>query len=134
MDIGIIGGGLGGLTLARVLRVNGIDAVVYERETSRAARGQGGALDLHPPTGQRALRLAGLEAEFLAMARPEGQDMRLLDHIGTVLLQEDVPDDIALERPEVDRADLRDALLDSLRHDAVAWGREFQHATTLPGG
>jgi 2-polyprenyl-6-methoxyphenol hydroxylase-like FAD-dependent oxidoreductase len=134
MSIGIIGGGVGGLTLARVLHVNGIDPVVYEREASRDARGQGGSLDLHPPTGQRALRLAGLEAEFLAMARPEGQDMRLLDHTGTILLREDMPDDVPLERPEVDRADLRNVLLDSLPSGVVEWGREFQRAVPLPGG
>lgn len=134
MSIGIIGGGVGGLTLARVLHVNGIEPVVYEREASRTVRGQGGMLDLHPPTGQRALRLAGLEAEFLAMARPEGQDMRLLDHTGAMLLREDMPDDVALERPEVDRADLRNALLDSLPAHGVVWGREFQRADPLPGG
>lgn len=134
MDIGIIGGGVGGLTLARVLHVNGIDAVVYEREASRDARGQGGSLDLHPPTGQRALRLAGLEAEFLAMARPEGQDMRLLDHTGAILLQEDTPADAPLARPEVDRADLRNTLLDSLPDGVVRWGREFQEAVPVPGG
>lgn len=134
MDIGIVGGGVGGLTLARVLHVNGIDPVVYEREASRDARGQGGSLDLHPPTGQRALRLAGLEAEFLAMARPEGQDMRLLDHTGTILLQEDMPDDAPLARPEVDRADLRNALLDSLPAGVVRWGREFERAVPVAGG
>lgn len=134
MSIGIIGGGPGGLTLARVLHVNGVASVVYEREESRAARGQGGTLDLHPETGQRALRLAGLEAEFLAMARPEGQDFRLLDHTGTVLLREDVPDDVPLARPEVDRADLRNALLDSLPADTVVWGREFRAATPLADG
>jgi len=134
MNIGIIGGGPGGLILARVLHVNGIDAVVYERDASRSARTQGGSLDLHPETGQRALRLAGLEAEFLAIARPEGQDMRLLDHTGTLLLREDVPDDVALDRPEVDRTDLRDALLDSLPPDTVRWGHEFRRATRLPDG
>lgn len=134
MSIGIIGGGPGGLTLARVLQVHGIEAVVYEREASRAARGQGGSLDLHPPTGQRALRLAGLEAEFLAVARPEGQDMRLLDPTGAVLLQEDMPADVGLERPEVDRADLRNVLLDSLRSGTVVWGREFLRASAVAGG
>jgi 2-polyprenyl-6-methoxyphenol hydroxylase-like FAD-dependent oxidoreductase len=58
MTIAIVGAGLGGLALARVLHVNGIDAVVYERESSRGARGQGGMLDIH--SGQRALREAGL--------------------------------------------------------------------------
>jgi hypothetical protein len=30
-----------------VLHVNGIDAVVYEPESSRDVRGQGGMLDIH---------------------------------------------------------------------------------------
>lgn len=128
MTIAIVGAGLGGLALARVLHVNGIDAVVYEREPSRDARGQGGMLDLHSGTGQRALREAGLLDQFQAIARPEGQDLRLLEPDGTLLLQEDTPDDAALERPEVDRADLRDLLLDSLPEHTVRWGHAFESA------
>ncbi|MFI9047452.1 FAD-dependent oxidoreductase [Streptomyces sp. NPDC053427] len=124
MTIAIVGAGLGGLALARVLHVNGMDSVVYERESSRGARGQGGMLDIH--SGQRALREAGLIDEFYAIARGEGQDMRLLEPDGTLLLQEDTPDDAPLERPEVDRADLRNLLMDSLPEDVVRWG----HACT----
>ncbi|MGW5387527.1 FAD-dependent oxidoreductase [Nocardia sp. NPDC003963] len=126
MTITIIGAGLGGLTLARVLHLNGIDAVVYERESARDARGQGGMLDIH--SGQRALREAGLIDEFHAIARSEGQDMRLLQPDGTLLLQEDTPDDAPLARPEVDRADLRDLLLDSLPEGIVRWGYAFESA------
>ncbi|WP_328611842.1 FAD-dependent monooxygenase [Amycolatopsis sp. NBC_00345] len=128
MNITIVGAGLGGLALARVLHLNGINAVVYERESSRGARGQGGMLDLHTATGQRALREAGLIDGFHAIARGEGQDMRLLEPDGTLLLQEDTPDDAPLERPEVDRADLRDLLLDSLPEHAVRWGHAFESA------
>jgi 2-polyprenyl-6-methoxyphenol hydroxylase-like FAD-dependent oxidoreductase len=126
MTIAIIGAGLGGLALARVLHVNGIDAVVYERESSRGARGQGGMLDIH--SGQRALREAGLIDQFHAIARGEGQDMRLLEPDGTLLLQEDTPDDAPLDRPEVDRTDLRNLLLDSLPEDVVRWGHAFESA------
>ncbi|MEV6232677.1 FAD-dependent monooxygenase [Saccharopolyspora shandongensis] len=126
MTIAIVGAGLGGLALARVLHVNGIDAVVYERESSRDARGQGGMLDIH--SGQRALREAGLIDQFHAIARGEGQDMRLLEPDGTLLLQEDTPEDAPLERPEVDRADLRNLLLDSLPEHAVRWGHAFESA------
>ncbi|MFD0000186.1 FAD-dependent oxidoreductase [Nocardia sp. NPDC127526] len=126
MDIAIVGAGLGGLALARVLHVNGIDAVVYERELARDARGQGGMLDIH--SGQRALREAGLIDRFHAIARGEGQDMRLLEPDGTLLLQEDTPEDAPLARPEVDRADLRDLLLDSLPEGMVRWGRAFASA------
>ncbi|MFI8182521.1 FAD-dependent oxidoreductase [Actinacidiphila glaucinigra] len=126
MTIAIVGAGLGGLALARVLHVNGMDCVVYERESSRGARGQGGMLDIH--SGQRALREAGLIERFHAIARGEGQDMRLLEPDGTLLLQEDTPDDAPLARPEVDRADLRDLLLDSLPDDVVRWGHAFTSA------
>ncbi|MER5641033.1 FAD-dependent monooxygenase [Kitasatospora sp. NPDC002227] len=128
MTIAIVGAGLGGLALARVLHVHGITAVVYEREASRGARGQGGMLDLHTETGQRALRLAGLTEGFRAIARGAGQDMRLLEPDGTLLHQEDTPDDAPLARPEVDRADLRDLLLDSLPAGTVRWGHAFERA------
>jgi len=128
MSIAIVGAGLGGLVLARVLHMNGISAVVYEREPSPGARGQGGMLDVHAPTGQRALREAGLIDQFDAIARGEGQDLRLLEPDGTLLLQEDTPDDAPLERPEVDRADLRALLLGSLPDDTVRWGHAFESA------
>ncbi|MEU8466565.1 NAD(P)/FAD-dependent oxidoreductase [Streptomyces sp. NPDC029006] len=128
MTIAIVGAGLAGLVLARVLHMNGMDAVVYEREPSRGARGQGGMLDLHSGTGQRALREAGLIDQFHAIARPEGQDLRLLVPDGTLLLQEDTPDDSPVERPEVDRADLRNLLLDSLPAHAVRWGHAVENA------
>ena len=126
MNVAIVGAGMGGLLLARMLHVHGIDAVVYERESGRDARGQGGMLDIH--SGQTALREAGLIDGFHAIARGEGQDMRLLEPDGTLLLQEDTPDDAPLDRPEVDRADLRALLLDSLPERAVRWGRAFESA------
>ncbi|MFI9250658.1 FAD-dependent oxidoreductase [Streptomyces sp. NPDC053069] len=126
MAIAIVGAGLGGLALARVLHVNGMDSVVYEREASRSARSQGGMLDIH--SGQRALREAGLIDQFYAIARGEGQDMRLLEPDGTLLLQEDTPEGAPLERPEVDRADLRNLLLDSLPEHTVRWGHAFESA------
>ena len=126
MNIAIVGAGPGGLALARVLHVHGIDAVVYEREASRDARGQGGMLDIH--SGQEALREAGLLERFFTIARGEGQDMRLLKPDGTVLHQEDTPDDAPMSRPEVDRADLRDLLLDALPEGTVRWGHAFASA------
>lgn len=126
MTIAIVGAGLGGLALARVLHVHGIESVVHERERSRDARGQGGMLDIH--SGQRAMREAGLIDEFYAIARGEGQDMSLLEPDGTLLLRHDTPDDAPLARPEVDRADLRDLLLDSLPEGTVHWGHAFTSA------
>jgi 2-polyprenyl-6-methoxyphenol hydroxylase-like FAD-dependent oxidoreductase len=101
--IEIVGAGLGGLTLARVLGVHGIETVVYDLDASPAARHQGGMLDLHEESGQMALRAAGLFAEFQSAVLPGGDASRVLDKHGAVLL--DQPGDG--RRPEIDRGALR---------------------------
>ena len=121
MRIAIAGGGLGGLTLARILHRSGIDAVVYEREASRCTRSQGGSLDLHPESGQRALADAGLAGRFRSAARPQGEEHRVLDPAGRTLVHHRPQPGSYSGRPEIDRSALRDLLLDSLPRDAVAW-------------
>ena len=118
--IAIIGAGLGGLTAARVLHTQGIDAPVFELEASREVRTQGGMLDIHEESGQQALRAANLFDDFLKLVHRGGESMRVLDQHGTVLHEEF--DDGSLERPEVDRGQLRDLLLDSLPAGTVCWG------------
>lgn len=118
--IAIIGAGLGGLTLARVLHVHGIPATVHECEPSPDARGQGGTLDLHPAGGQRALRAAGLYDVWRDLARVEGEDLRILDRHAHVH-HEEVGE--GGTRPEIDRGVLRDLLLDALPAGTVRWGR-----------
>ena len=134
MTIAIAGGGLGGLTLARILHRHGIEAVVYEREASRSARSQGGQLDLHPESGQRALDEAGLTVRFRSQARPEGEEHRILDPAGRTLVHHKPQPGSFAGRPEIDRSDLRDLLLDSLPGDTVAWGHRLVAAAPRPGG
>jgi 2-polyprenyl-6-methoxyphenol hydroxylase-like FAD-dependent oxidoreductase len=128
----IVGAGLGGLTLARVLHVHGIPATIYEADPSEDARTQGGQLDIHPDDGQRALEAAGLTGEFRAIIHEGGEALRALDQQGTVLL--DQPDAGAAGRPEVLRGDLRRILLDSLPDDMVRWGRKVSGVRPLGGG
>ena len=134
MRIGIAGGGLGGLTLARVLHRHGIEVVVYEREANRSARSQGGMLDLHPESGQQALAEAGLTAEFRSEARPEGEEHRILDPTGRTLVHHKPQPGSFAGRPEIDRSVLRDLLLDSLPDDAVVWQHRLVAATPRPSG
>ncbi|MEU3400578.1 FAD-dependent oxidoreductase [Streptomyces filamentosus] len=130
--IAIIGGGLGGLTAARVLHVHGIEAAVFELEPSREARTQGGMLDIHEENGQKALGAAGLHDGFLKIVHEGGQAMRLLGRDGTVHVSEE--DDGTGGRPEVDRGDLRDLLLDALPDGTVRWGKKVTDVRALDGG
>ncbi|OWK45704.1 FAD-dependent oxidoreductase [Fimbriiglobus ruber] len=121
--IAIIGGGPGGLTLARILHVNGIAATVFEQEDHPLARPQGGTLDIHADSGQVALARAGLTAEFRRIARYEDQGDRLLDKTGKVLFEQQSAVDG--DRPEVDRTALREILLASLPAHGIQWSRNL---------
>lgn len=118
----IIGAGLGGLVLARVLHVHGIPSTVHEAEPSPMARTQGGLLDIRDYNGQPALEAAGLTKEFRSLILEGRQAMRLLDRAGNLLL--DVPDDGTGGNPEVQRGELRQMLLDSLPANTVHWGHK----------
>jgi 2-polyprenyl-6-methoxyphenol hydroxylase-like FAD-dependent oxidoreductase len=128
----IIGAGLGGLTLARVLHVHGIPATIYEAEPTAQSRTQGGQLDMHEHNGQVALKAAGLTDEFHAIIHAGAQASRALDPQAAVILDE--PDHGTGGRPEVLRGDLRRILLESLPAGTVQWGKKLAGVTALGDG
>lgn len=136
--IAIIGAGPGGLTLARLLHINKIPCTIYEAEASRHVRNQGGTLDLHEKAGQRALREAGLFDEFRKFSRPEGQADKLVRFDGHVYWDENQLDTSAIrqggldDRPEIDRQDLREILLDSLPDEIIHWNSKVSHIIPDP--
>ncbi|WP_030607207.1 FAD-dependent oxidoreductase [Streptomyces achromogenes] len=130
--VAVVGAGLGGLALARVLHVRGIEAALFDLDASPDARAQGGMLDIHDESGQEALRAAGLHEEFLARVHAGGQALRVLGQDGVVRLAR--PDDGTGGRPEIDRGDLRELLLGSLPAGTVRWGAKVVGARPLDGG
>lgn len=131
-SIAIVGAGLGGLVLARVLHVHGIAATVFEADASADARSQGGMLDIHENDGQLALKAAGLYDEFLDLIHPGGQATRVLDGRGELLFEQ--VDDGSGGRPEVQRGALRRLLLDSLPAGTMRWGHKLTAVSALARG
>src|ERR1700761_3252749 len=128
--IAIVGGGPGGLTLARLLQQSGAQVSVYERDQSRNARVQGSALDLHEDSGLAALEAAALIDAFWANHRPDLDRLRLTDNYGTILHDHPRRMSGAGRRPEIERGPLRDILLDSLEPGTVQWDCKLDSAET----
>jgi 2-polyprenyl-6-methoxyphenol hydroxylase-like FAD-dependent oxidoreductase len=128
--IAIVGGGPGGLTLARLLQMKGLDVRVYERDPHKDARAKGATLDLHEESGLRAIREAGLMDAFRANYRPGADKMRIMDKNARIILDDDQPDRAEASRPEIDRGPLQAILLDSLQPGTVVWDRHLLSLTS----
>jgi 2-polyprenyl-6-methoxyphenol hydroxylase-like FAD-dependent oxidoreductase len=130
MQVAIIGGGPGGLTLARLLQKKDVIVKVYERDADRYFRQQGATLDLHYDSGLKALREAGLMGEFKNSYRPGAERMTITDNNAVTHYTESHKEplqDLNSEyaRPEIDRGPLRDLLINSLNHGTIVWNSNF---------
>ncbi|AUD05827.1 FAD-dependent oxidoreductase [Spirosoma pollinicola] len=124
--IAIIGGGPGGLTLARLLQLKGATVNVYERDLNRAVRVQGTRLDLHAESGLKALEYARLTDAFKKNYIPDNDRTRVVDEHTKVFFDQhngETAGDFGDEwfRPEIARGSLRTILLDSLQPNTVVW-------------
>ncbi|MGJ1436157.1 MULTISPECIES: FAD-dependent oxidoreductase [Sphingobacterium] len=124
--VAIVGGGPGGLTLAKLLQLKGVNVTVYERDSNKEVRQQGATLDLHEESGLEALRRANLMNEFKASFRPDAGRLRVLDEQAIIKMDEhELQDKDQEDRPEIDRAPLRDILINALHEDTIVWDSQF---------
>ncbi|KAI6083890.1 FAD/NAD(P)-binding domain-containing protein [Hypoxylon rubiginosum] len=123
--IAIIGAGPAGCMLGRILSLSNVPFVIYESDASPNYRSQGGTLDLHPGTGLTAMKEAQLWEEFQKNARFDGDYLLMADKQLKPFIQMG-PSNKMNERPEIDRADLRRILTESLPEGTIKWGHRLQ--------
>lgn len=133
-QIAIIGGGPGGLTLARLLQMKGARVTVYERDRHENARPKGATLDLHEESGLRAVREAGLTEAFEANYRPGADLLRIVDQHAGILFDDHERTVSDRTRPEIDRGPLQKLLLESLAPGTVTWDRQALSLTPTGTG
>ena len=120
--VAIIGAGPAGSTLARLLIRASIPVTIFEGESSMSVREQGGTLDLHTHTGLKALTRAGLDEEYAKYARYDGEALNLADkNLVSVIKVGGSTEASSRGRPEIDRARLRQILVNSLPEGTIRW-------------
>lgn len=125
--VAIIGAGPAGCTLARLLVNASIPVTIFEGEASLNVRAQGGTLDLHPTTGLKALKEAGLYDDFLKYARFDGEAFALVDKtLKTYISMKGTTAETSRGRPEIDRARLRQIQVESLPPDIIRWNHRLR--------
>lgn len=129
-SIAIVGGGPGGLMLARLLQLKGATVKVYERDYNKNARLIGSPLDMHEESGLAALCKADLLNEFKKKFHP-GADKKVITNERAEIFfsdHESKPNEnfgSEYFRPEIDRGPLRNMLLESLQPRTIEWDSHF---------
>lgn len=129
-QIAIVGGGPGGLTLARLLQLKGASVKLYERDLNKDARVQGSPLDMHAASGMAAIRKANLLDEFKKNFRPGADKKVIVNERAEIFFnnrETKWDEDFGSEhfRPEIDRGALRKIFLESLQPETVVWDSHF---------
>lgn len=138
-QIAIIGGGPGGLILAKLLQLKGSNVKVYERDINKHARVQGSPLDMHEESGSAALRKANLFDEFNKNALI-GADKKIIVNKNAEVCFSDhetkTGEDVGSNnpRPEISRGVLRKILLESLQPETVVWNSHYVSMEKQNGG
>lgn len=137
--VAIVGGGPGGLTLAKLLQLKGVEVKVYERDLNKNARVQGSPLDLHDGSGLAALRKAGLLEDFKNNFMVGADQSTITNHKAEIFFSdhgqkqdENFGDEHF--RPEIDRGVLRKILLESLAPETIVWDSHFLSMTQQDEG
>lgn len=128
--IAIIGGGPGGLTLARLLHLKGANVNVYERDLNKNARVQGSPLDLHDKSGLAAIIKANLLEEFKNNLLPGADRKKIVNERAEIFFSDHetkLEENFGNEyfRPEILRGTLRKIFLESLHPESVVWNSHF---------
>ncbi|KAF2025211.1 FAD/NAD(P)-binding domain-containing protein [Setomelanomma holmii] len=134
LKIAIVGAGPVSLTLANILQNNNIPFSIFE--AADRFRTSGGSLDLHPESGQLALKEAGLWDAFVQNSRPESDCDKVVNIDGEVLWDENLlkKEEKSMEeqfagRPEIDRRLLMKILFDNLKSEHIVFGKKLDHIT-----
>ena len=140
LQVLIIGGGIGGLTLAQGLKKSGVSVAVYERDRTMTDRVQGyrvhinpaGSLALHeclpPQLFEAFARTCGKHVHGLRFVTERMQVLLSFDNLNAGHLNEG-----AAQHRSVSRITLRQVLLSGLG-DVVHFGKMFVRYEELPAG
>ena len=125
-QVAIIGGGPGGLMLARLLQQKGVQVKIYERDVDQFVRQQGSTLDMHYDTGLKAIHAAGLMDEFKKQYRPGADKAVIVNSQMEIIIDEHTEKSTESFgdkhfRPEIDRGPLRDMLVASIKKENMSW-------------
>lgn len=120
LRIAIVGGGIGGLTLANLLARQGLEATVYERDASLDARNQGYALGLTRDAGLQVLGQLGL-AEAVEATGRRASDFAFLTPAGKRLMNLRARPGSPQDTVGIPRSALRALLLERLPPERVVW-------------